>query len=1068
MFRWIARLSVDNSVAVNLAALTICIAGVAAYLGMPREVFPVFSMQAVEVQTFYRGASPEDVERLVTLPLEDELFSIDGLDTMTSASVESTSTITLKTSRDTDISEFLNEVRASVSRARSELPDDADEPAIREIRTQFPVIAVYVYGWGEREELRRIAEDHQRGLEEIPGVSKVSMTAVRDPLIWIEVDPVALERHGLSLADVGAAVGARSVELPLGSLTGGATDTLLRLAADVERAEDLLEVPLITTPDRGRVLLGQVARLVDTQERDITRARFNGQPSIHLQVNKEVTGDTITIAGAVHEYVDGAQASMPPGTALGTNSDLSIYVRNRLDVMRDSGLIGGLLVLISLVLFLNLRVALVTAIGIPVAFLGGILIAGAVGVSMNMVTMFALIVVLGMIVDDAIVVGENVFRLMEEGLPAREAAIEGVRQVGRPVLATILTSIAAFLPILLMPGVTGQFMRPLPLLVSFCLIVSLLEAMVILPAHLAHWTGGVSSGRGVSGVRGELTASPTQRGHWYWALRRLYLVSLAALLRWRYVTIATALSVAGLLAVYATHWVPFNLFDEFESKLVYVNLRLAAGSSLEESEAVAIEIEERVLRLPATEVESVNVLVGVSATDSNRFSLGRNLAQLWIELSEGPERRTTTPELIADLRALLDDLPPHVESVEVAQPQSGPTGKAIDIWVRGPDLATLATISGEVRSRLSSLVGVHDIHDNLDLGKPQISLRVREAARSAGVTEAGLARELRTAFEGQSFGHVRRGRDDIELVVKLPEEWRSDPDSLARLRVTLPGGERVPLGAVAELRPGYGPSRITRDDRERAANIVADVDKAVNSAEVVTRAVSLAFADIGERYPGYSVTYKGDQKDTNESLAGLRVAALIALAVIFLILGSLFRSVTQPLVIMFIIPFGMVGMVIGHLAMDRSISLMSLIGLLALTGVVVNDSLILVEFVNELRRAGRGLTESLLEAARLRFRPILLTTITTMLGLSPLTFFVTGQAAFLQPMAISLFFGLAVATVLVLVLVPCTYAVLEDLLVFLRRPPSTLRRLVRGEVVHVPAAQLSASGEVSDSEGGIL
>jgi multidrug efflux pump subunit AcrB len=1049
VLRWIARASVDNSLSVNLGALTLCLAGILAYFGMPREVFPVFSMQTVEVQAFYRGAAPEDVERLVTLPLEDELFSINGLEQMTSSSQEATCTITLETGRSTDISGFLDEIRAAVQRAESQLPAEVDEPWIREVKTQFPVIAVYVYGWAEQDDLRLLAEDQRRELEEIPGVSKVQITGTREPRIWVEVDRLALERYGLTLDQVGAAVGVRARDLPLGSLTGGATDTLLRIESEVTRGGDLLDLPVLARPDGGRVLLSQVARVVEASERDITRSRFNAQPAIHLQVNKEPDGDTVEISAAVREYLERARPNLPDGVELGTNTDLSIYVINRLRVMRDSGLIGGLLVLISLVLFLNLRVALVTALGIPVSFLGGLLIAGSVGVTMNMMTMFAFIVVLGMIVDDAIVVGENVFRLMEEGYTPRDAAIEGVRQVGRPVLATILTSVAAFGPILMVGGVTGEFLRPLPLIVSFCLAVSLFEALVVLPSHLAHWSGKVQVASGAGATAGDADRGGDVGKHWYWGLRRIYLGFLAWALRWRYVTLGASVAGATLLGTFAIYWVPFNLFDEFESKIVYANLRLSAGCSLEESERAARIVEQRVLEgLPETEVESVNVLVGISAADSNRYELGRNLAQLWVELSEGPQRTLSTGEFVEILRELLEDLPPEVVSTEVAQPQSGPTGRAIDIWVRGPDLDTLALISAEVQSELEGYAGVRDVHDNLDLGKRTVTLRIRDSARTLGVTEADLGMQLRTAYEGTTYGRVRRGRDDVELVVKLPEEERFDPATLEHLRVNLPGGGRVPLGTVAELSEEYGPSRITRDNRERSVNIVADVDKESTTAEAVTTGVATVFADVGARYPGYTISYEGDTQEISRSFADLRVAGVISLSIIFLILASLFRSAAQPFVIMFIIPFGMVGMVIGHLVMDRSISLMSLIGLLALTGIVVNDSLILVEFVNDLRRKGHGLIEALLEGSRLRFRPILLTTITTMLGLSPLTFFVSGQATFLQPMAITLFFGIGLATVLVLLLVPIAYAVLEDLIAWARRPVDVARRMRRGEIVH--------------------
>jgi multidrug efflux pump subunit AcrB len=1037
VIRALASLSVKNPVAVHLFTLALLVGGILVYAGMPREVFPVFSMQTVEVTTIYPGASPEDVERLVSVPIENELASLEGLEELQSRSQEGVSTVVLRTGRSTDMSRLLADVRAALQSGRLELPDEAEEPAVREVETQFPVIAVYVYGWLPEEDLRALAEDHQRALEELPGVSRVVMTGTREPRIWVEVLPEALERHDLSLDEVGRAVAGASRDLPLGSLERGAQDALLRLETGIERAADLADVPVLCAPDGSRVPLSSVARLSDTHERAVTRARFNGQPTVHMQVEKQDDGDIIDIARAVKDWVAREEPRLPAGASLGINTDLSIYVENRLAVMRQSGGIGACLVLLSLVLFLNLRVALATAFGIPISFVGGILLAGLAGISMNMMTMFALIVVLGMIVDDAIVVGENVFRRMEEGEPAEVAAVRGTAEVGVPVLATILTTCAAFLPTLGLGGTIGEFLRPIPLVVTFCLAVSMIEAFCVLPAHLAHF-GGHDPRRRRSDEAGR---------RWYQPLQSAYLALLARALRWRYLSVTAAVCLAVLLGGWAALWLPFSLFDEFESKIVTVNLRLRSGSSLAESERLAVLAEKRLLAMPEEEIDTVNVLVGVKADDASRWELGHNLVQIWVDLFEGPGRKRSTASIITSIRERLRDLPEPVESVEVSQPQSGPTGRAVDLWVRGPELGTLAELAGLLVADLEEQVGVIGAWHELELSRPTLRLRLRDEARLLGVDDAWLGRELRAAFEGTRYGRVRRGRDDVEIIVKLPEHLRADPEALHELRVSLPGGGRVPLFTLAELVPGLGPATITRDGRERAVRITADIDKEILSGSAVATAVERRFEELSASHPGHRLSFHGDQREMERSLAGLRRALLLSLTLIFVILGSLFRSFLQPLVIMFAIPFASIGMIAGHVLMGRSIGLMSLIGLLALCGVIVNDSLILVDFTNSRRRQGMGLLAALLDSGRLRFRPILLTSITTMLGLLPLTFFAAGESRFLQPMAISLFYGLAAGTVLVLLLVPCAYAILDDLLALVRHPRAALRRMLEDRAI---------------------
>ncbi len=1027
MIRFLVRAAVHNPVAIHLATLAVVAAGVLAYFSMPREVFPEFALGTVTVTTVYPGASPDDVEKLVTLKIEDELEGIDGIEQTSSRSLEGISMVTLKIDGDRVMSEFLDDVRAAMSRDL-EFPDEVEDPIVKDIKSEFPVIAVFVYGTASEADLRVEAERHKRAIEEIDGVSQVVMNGPRDPELWIEVDPLSLERHGLTLGDIGNLVSLRSRDIPLGALSTPSGEYILRVDADVSGAEDLLDLPVIATPDGRVVRLSQIARVRDMSERPLIRSRFNGEASMYLQVNKKGDGDTIDMSDEVYAYLEEQRKKLPVGVALGTNSDMSIYVQNRLVVMRDSALMGGLLVLISLVFFLNVRVATMTAIGIPVAFLGGIAMAAGFGISLNMISMFSFIVVLGMIVDDAIVVGENIYRHMEEGMDPEEAAILGTSEVGKPVLATILTTMAAFLPMLLLEGQMGMFMRPLPLIVTFCLAASVFEALFVLPVHLAHWTGKRSAA-GLAAETGD---------RWYAPFERLYASTLKLALHYRYITLGLAIALAGTLIGYAGLQMRFNLFDEFESKVFSVNVRAIPGTSMDETMGLVSRIRETVTELPDSELESTNSIAGVSFIDAARFEYGENLGQIWVELREGGGRTRSTAEVIADLRSSFAVPPTGVEKISVVQPQAGPTGAAINLSIRGEDSATLQAIADEMMAFLNKQVGVVDIHDNTSVGKREVRLTLTDSGRQMGFTELGLASELRAAFEGTRFARLRRGDDDVEVIVKLPDELRSQRGSLDEVRVTSPAGGRVPLASVVRFEETTGVMEITRDDGRRSIHVQGDVNKKLVSSKEVTAGLLKEFGDLNTRWPGYELVFEGDEKETNEALEGLFSAGLLAVLVMYFILGTLFKSMTQPFVIMLAIPLAGIGVVIGHLLMQRGLSFMSLIGVLALAGVVVNDSLILIDLVNRRRRAGDSIKDAIQLAGTQRFRPIVLTSATTMLGLSPLTFFASGQARFLQPMAISVFFGLAFATVLILVVVPCAYGILDDLLgLFQRRKPTT-------------------------------
>jgi multidrug efflux pump subunit AcrB len=1034
MIRWLASLAVRGPVGANLAMLALIVSGFVVYRGMPREVFPDFSLDAVEVFSVYPGASPVDVERLVTAPIEDALDGLEGVDEMRSVSREGVSRVNLTLADGASITKVLSDARDRVRGGDVTLPEDVEDPLLFEVENRFPVIAVFIYGSADDLVLKRVAEEEARALEALPGVSSVVSTGLIEPQIWVEVVPDELERHGLTMDVVAGAIQGRLAEAPLGSLEVDERQRLLRVGGDVQWSADLEDLPVAASPRGGVVTLGRIARLTEASSRGASRGRFNGHPCVHMQVNKDEGADAIDVARVVLEHVDRRAGAMLPGVAMGTNSDLSIYVRNRLRTMFESGAIGAGLVLLALLLFLSPRVALVTALGIPLAFLGGILVSGAVGVTMNMITMFALIVVLGMIVDDAIVVGENVYRRMEEGDAPEVAAVEGTAEVGRAVVATILTSIAAFLPILLLPGSTGMFLRPLPIVVTACLVVSLVEAFTILPSHLAHWT----SRRAVARMQARIQAGGAGARRWYSPLQEAYMRLLRGALAWRYVTLSVALAVGGVVGAVGVTRIPFVLFDEFESQLFFVSLRLDPSASLDDTEEVCEVVEGMVDASGRGEVLSKHTLLGVAASKVSEFEIGPHLGQVWVELREGAGRERSTAEIIEALRAELAALPALVESHEIGQPQTGPAGRAVEVALSGPDLERLRERADALEARLERFAGVRDVRSDLESGKGRLEIVPNDQGRLAGLTEAGLAVQLRTAFEGRDVGSLRRGPDEVDVVLKYPEGERSVVGALERLQVTLPPapGEparRVPLRTVADAEIGRGPSSVGHEDRVRAVVVSADVDETEGNAARILRTLAEELPADGQLRPGEGFKLRGQADETAKSIAGLGSAALLSGLLIYLILGTLFQSFLQPMVIMFIIPFAGVGMVLGHALMDRSITLMSLIGLLALAGVVVNDSLILVDFIGQRRRRGVPMLQAVLDSGRLRFRPIVLTSVTTMLGLLPLTFFVSGQARFLQPMAISIFFGLAVATLLILVLVPAAYVVLEDLVGLGRR-----------------------------------
>lgn len=1009
--RRLIEFSVRNPVTVNLLAVFVLGAGIATYFRMHRELFPEFSRQAVQITTQFTGASPEEVEKLITAKIEEEMADIDELDEMLSVSQEGRSEILLKFHPDTDMNRALNDVRAALDNV-TDLPAEAEDPEVREVKSTFPVITVSLAGDIDEATLREMAKDLRDELRRLPGVATVRILGIRKQEIWVEVDPARLQQYGMSLDDVRAAIAAHSRNVPGGTLKTPRGEILVRTLGEAAGSEDVERIILRSTATGTPLTIGDVARVRETFEEPTTFGRWAGNPAINLIVNKERRGDAIDIAAAVRALVEEVRGRLPETVTIGVYNDFSVFIRNRLNTLRWSGAIGLVIVLATLWIFVRTRIAVLTGLGIPFSMLGAIVLMFAYGISLNMISLFGLILVLGLLVDDAIVVTENVYRHVEQGMDARQAAIQGTTEVAWPVVATVVTTIAAFLPLLLIPGTMGVFLAPIPIVVTFALLASLLEALVVLPSHLSDVITPAYARR----VR-------QREAGWLVRARSMYAAWLNTAIRWRYVTAALLLCATILLGTTAWYRIPFVLFQEFESSQFIINFETSPAAKIEDTLEVAKRAEQVVLALPPEELKSVATNVGITFLDVHRAEWGPNQGQLLVELEEN--RRRSVDAVIADLRAGMATIP-GITKIQFLKTQAGPGGPAIEARVVGDEIPVLRTLADEVKSFLQGIPGVGDVRDDFTEGKEELQITLVPEAHALGLDLGQIARQVQQAFLGVEASTIQRRDEDVPIIVRFPQETRRSLDTVAGMKITLPSGEKVFLRNVAHLQSAIGTSRIRRDDQKRTITVLADVDPREANAFQVAQRLKTQFADIGHRFPGHRVIIKGERQEAEASLAALPQVSLIALLMIYFLLGSLFKSFVQPLIVMAAIPFAMNGVVIGHLIMGQPLSFLSAMGLVALAGVVVNDSLILVDFINRARQDGMAPHEAILQSGVARFRPVLLTTITTVGGLVPLAFFASGQAKFLSPMAIAVVWGLSFATILTLLLIPCLYAMLDD------------------------------------------
>ncbi len=1039
---------VDNSVAANLLMFILVVGGFGALLVTHQEEFPNIDPDIVQIRVPYLGASPEEVERAVCIRIEEALQSVQGIRRMRAIANEGQCTVTLEIREGFDSGQIANDIKSQVDGINT-FPAETEKPIVSKFLFRGGVMQLILAGDTDERTLKEIGQDLREQLAGLDGISQVETAFTRPYEISVEVSEHMLRRHGLSLAQVGDAIRRTSVDMPGGSIRTEGGEILLRTEGQAYTARELEEVVVLTRADGTQLHLHEIATLVDGFEEGDLRARLDGTPAMMVKVFRVGDEDIIKMARTINAFLEEYRPTLPEGVRLAIWQDESQELRVRLDTLIDNARNGLILVLIVLALFLRFRIAVWVAAGIPIAILGGIMLFPAMGISISTLTVMAFILVLGIVVDDAIVVGERIYahELNARELDAqskRQAAIDGTHEVSVPVIFGVLTTMATFLPLILGGGRLGDFFAVIGYVVILCLIMSIVESQLILPSHLAHRkTSGYAfeNTRFVQGWIRFQTRLADSLGHVaMYGYRPLMNVAM----NYRYVTAALALAAMILvLGLIASGRIQFQFFPSVEGDRIYATLTMPEGVPVEVTSAAIGRLERAVAQLK-DELDAGRPSTAPSLVQHVFTSLGTS-----IERGGGPPRPETAGQshfgevaigmpsfdvrgevsvkAIADRwRALTGPIPDAVALSFSAAAFS--TGEAINFELTGRDVDTLRQMAAELRGELGRYTGVFDISDSFRAGKQEVKLSLKPAARTLGLTMNDLASQVRQAFYGLEVQRVQRGVDDVRIMVRYPEAERRSLGDLENMRIRAADGTEVPFASVAKVEIGRGFSAIHRQDAKRIVNVTAEVDRATATPEQVIATIRrTTLPALLEKYPGVAVGLGGEQEERANSLASLLLGLVLALLIIYALLAIPLKSYLQPFVIMSVIPFGAIGAITGHYIMGEPLVFFSMLGMVALSGVVVNASLVLVDYINRQRRVGLEVWEAVEIAGVTRFRPILLTSVTTAVGLAPLLASANWATAFVIPMAISLAFGVMFATLITLFLVPALYLILEDL-----------------------------------------
>ncbi|MBW2231634.1 MAG: efflux RND transporter permease subunit [Deltaproteobacteria bacterium] len=1070
---WFAK----NHVAANILMLILLVGGLITLPNIKQEVFPSLVLPVLAVSVDYPGASPEEVEESISIRIEEELNGLVGVKRMSSTAAEGRGTVVLELESGENVALRLNDIRTRIDRIDT-FPEDSKEPVIQQAEIRFPVLDVAVSGDVDERTLKWLGEKARDEIARLPGISNVELVASRNHEIAIEVSEHALQRHDLSFDDVVAAVQRSSLDLPGGTVKTSGGEIRLRTRGQAYEGIDFERLVVLSRADGSRLTLGDIAEVVDGFEESDRSSRFDGQPAVIVQVFRVGEQSALEISRAVREYLEGARRDLPAGVSFTIAQDDARFLRNRLATLTRNAQSGFVLVLLVLALFLRLRLAAWVTLGIPLSFLGALALLPLMDVSINLISLMGFIVVLGIVVDDAIVVGENTYTEQSRGGEALAGAIRGAQGVAIPVTFGVLTTVAAFAPLLFVPGPMGLVARVIPAVVIACLLLSLFESLFILPAHLGNGSGGPNDM-----PRNRLSARwrrlQDHIGAWLEEfITQRYRPFLDTALEWRYMTAAVGLTIlivtSGLLL---GGWLRFVFQPDVEGDVMVAYVTMPAGTPAESTALAVTQIERAAYEMRAEldaerNLESEGSIFAHALTSigtqpyrlkqasgpaafAAAYRKAGNLGEVQIEVVASERRSITVAELTRRWRERTGQIPGAEELSFSSSIMSA--GSPMSIELKGESLTELRRAANTLKRELATYPGVIDISDSFRGGKQELTLEILPEAEALGLSLADLGRQVRQAFYGHEAQRVQRGKDDVRVVVRYPRSDRHSLGDLEQMHIRTADGFAVPFSAVARAEIAEGYATIKRIDRRRVVTVTADVDEELaNANEIVADLRARVIPDLVAAHPLIEYDFAGEQREQAEFLDSLKRGWIVALLVIYALLAIPLRSYTQPFVIMTAIPFGLVGAVWGHVLMGHDFSMFSLIGLVALSGVVVNDSLVMVDYINGRRDAGEPIDQAIRTAGVARFRAILLTSLTTFAGLTPLMLETGVQAQMLIPMAISLAFGVIFATTITLVMVPTSYLILDDLHTWLMGAGRSASEAARASAA--PTADVQTSG----------
>ncbi len=1024
MIAWFAR----NHVAANLLLACIVLTGLYSLSQrLPLEIFPEFDIDIINISVFQRAAAPEDMEQGVASRVEEEIADLSYIKKLSSRSSEQSALITVELFSGSDAQAALNEIKSRVD-SLSTLPVEAERPRIELALRKREVLSLVVSGELDEKELSRVTRRVRDELTQLKGITQTDIEGLRPYEITINIDQDTLRQHQLSLQSVGQAIQSQSIDLSAGQIKSLSGEIRVRSKAQAYNYTEYADIVLKRYADGSSLKLGDIAVIDDSFEEAPIITRYNSKLAAVVNVYRTGSESAISVSDAVQAYLPGLRASLPNSVSIDIWDDDSRIVRARLSTLFNSAWQGGLLVILLLSCFLRPTIALWVVVGIPVSFMGALVLMPWLGVTINLVSLFAFILVLGIVVDDAIVTAENIYTHHQSN-PKQSglmAAINGTKEVSVPVTFGVLTTICAFLPFTMISGRMGAIYEQIAFVVMPVLVFSLIESKLILPAHLKHLK------RPKAGDSNRLTALQENiaQGLQTFVVRYYQPVLKRCMLRPYITSLIFVAMTAVSIALVTSGWTRFVSFPRIPSESARVSLAMQTGTAMNITEEVIKRIENAAVALKDKYRDSEgnegirNILstIGASGGDASGQS---NVGSVRFEITPPQERIITInpTQLIKEWRSAIGPVA-GVESMNF-RAEIGRSSDPIDIQLTAPDYQSLQLLVEGVREKLSEYEGVFDISDSLSDGKQELLIELKPQAEILGLTLASVTNQVRQALDGYQAQRIQRGQDDVRVMVRYPAEQRRSSSDLNELRLLTPTSEEVRFADVADYRYARGPAAIYHVERQRAVNVVADIDKQRVNLPNLNAEIKAWLAEATKSNPSVNYTLEGEAREQSDTFSELRIGLGIVLLSIFTLLAIPLRSYAQPLIVMSIIPFSFVGALVGHGLMGHDISMMSMMGMMALVGIVVNDSLVLVDYINQKIKTGASIQDAVYQAGGARFRPVLLTSLTTFVGLLPLLFEKTTQAQFLIPMAISLGFGILFATMVTLVLVPCHYLIMD-------------------------------------------